>query len=141
VDHLWFEFGDEEEECDAFQRRFLYVVRERAKGWPCPPTSTYVLYFPAEETDAEGRPSEQDELRLVVDLTDQGSHHLAIGASLEGDTVLCSELHVCNLAPSEERDDIVARKAKGSVDELAAFTAEWIGEVLRRPALQYDRRH
>ncbi|MEV6742433.1 hypothetical protein AB0N14_38410 [Streptomyces sp. NPDC051104] len=79
-------------------------------------------------------------MRLVVDLTHQGSHYLAIGASLEGNTVLCSQLHVCNLVPSEERDDIVAREAKGSADELAAFTAEWIGEVLRRPALQYDGR-
>jgi hypothetical protein len=135
---VWFEFDDGQEECDAFQRRFLHLVRERAKGWPCPPESTYVLFFPAGEADDEA--SQQDEMRLVVDLTHQGRHHLAIGASLEGDTVLCSQLHVCSLVPSEERDDIVAREAQGSADELASFTAEWIGDVLRRPALPYDGR-
>jgi hypothetical protein len=64
-------------------------------------------------------------------LSHQGSRFLAIGASLGGDAVLCGQLRICSLALPYERDDIDARKTKRSADELAAFAADWIGEILR----------
>lgn len=141
MDSPWFEFDDEDEVCGGFQLEVLRLVRERAEGWPCPPDATYVMFFPAGETGHDGAPAEQDLMRLVVDLSRQGSHFLAIGADVEGDEVLCSQLHIGSLAPTDQRDDIVACEAKGSADELAALTADWIGEVLRRPTLRYDGRH
>lgn len=135
----WFEF-DEDEKCGEFQLEFLYLIRKHAEGWPCPPELTYVLFFPANDTDGGEPAAEHDEMRLVINLTRNGVIFRAIGASLEGDSVLCSELHTCNLALTNEGDDIVAREARGSASELAAFTAGWLGEILRRRTLRYDRR-
>ncbi|MEV6117732.1 hypothetical protein AB0L59_36005 [Streptomyces sp. NPDC052109] len=136
----WFEFDDEDEVCGAFPREVLRLVRERAERWPCPPGSTYVLFFPGGETE-DAPASEPDLMRLVVDLSREGSIFQAIGAEVEGDTALCTALHICDLAPTDEHADIVAREAKGSAEELAECIADWIGEVLHRPTLQYDGRN
>ncbi|MEV7979854.1 hypothetical protein [Streptomyces sp. NPDC086519] len=143
MDPLWFEFDEHDkvpENCDPFQREFLRLVREGAQDWPCPPSDTFVLFFPRDEPDEDGNTTEHDEMRLVVDLSHQRSHFLALGASLEADTVRCTELHICNFAFTQERPDIVPRERTGPVEDLAAFTIDWLGEILRRPALRYDGR-
>ncbi|MGW7528856.1 hypothetical protein [Streptomyces sp. NPDC054783] len=140
---LWFEFDEHDkspENCDTSQREFLRLVREGAREWPCRPGDTYVLFFPRDELDEDGNTAEHDEMRLVVDLSHQRVHFLALGASLEADTVRCSQLHICNFALTQERPDIVPRERTGPVEDLAAFTTDWLGEILRRPALQYDGR-
>ncbi|MFG3202101.1 hypothetical protein [Streptomyces sp. NPDC048192] len=71
-------------------------------------------------------------MRLVVDLGHQGARFPALGASLEEGTVRRSELHICNFAPTRERPDIVPCERSGPVEDLAAFTAGWLGEILRR---------
>jgi len=141
VHPLWFEFDEHDktpENCDPSQREFLRLVREGAQEWPCRPSDTYVLFFPRDELDEDGNPAEHDEMRLVVDLSHQRVHFLALGASLEADTVRCSQLHICNLALTQERPDVVPRERTGPVEDLAAFTIDWLGEILRRPALRYD---
>ncbi|MEV6052173.1 hypothetical protein [Streptomyces sp. NPDC052107] len=135
----WFEFGDDEAEvCPPFQREFLRVLRDRARDWPCSPESTYALFWAADEVDGDEPPL--DHMRLVIDLSNQRSIFLTLGALLEGDTVLCTQPHACDLTPTEKRADIVPRKATGSAEELAGFTADWFGAVLRRPPLRYDGR-
>lgn len=137
----WFEFGDDEAEvCPPFQREFLRVVRDRARDWPCSPESTYVLFWAADEADGNEPPPGREHMRLVIDLSNRQSIFLSLGALLEGDTVLCTQLHACTLTPAEERADIVPRSATGSAEELAGFTADWFDAVLRLPLLEYDGR-
>lgn len=143
MDPLWFEFDEHDrtpENCDPSQREFLRLVRVGVTEWPCPPGDTYVLFFPRDEPDDDGNTAEHDEMRLVVDLTRQRSHFLVLGASLEADTVRCSELHVCNFAFTQECPDIVPRELTGPTEDLASFTTDWLGEILRRPTLRFDRR-
>lgn len=143
VHPLWFEFDEHDripENCDPSQRGFLRLVREGAQEWPCRPSDTYVLFFPLDEFDEDGSTAEHDEMRLVVNLSHQRVHFLAFGASLEADTVRCSELHVCNFALTQERPDIVQCERTGPVQDLAAFATDWIDEILHRPALRYDGR-
>ncbi|WP_333738881.1 hypothetical protein [Streptomyces sp. IBSBF 2806] len=139
----WFEFDEDAktpENCDPSQREFLRLVREGAREWPCRPSDTYVLFFPRDEPDEDGNTAEHDEMRLVVDLDHRRVRFLALGAALEADTVRCSELHICNFALTQECPDIVPRERTGPVEDLAAFTLGWLGEILRRPALRYDGR-
>ncbi|MGW4302651.1 hypothetical protein [Streptomyces sp. NPDC004376] len=142
---LWFEFDEHDrtpENCDPSQREFLRLVREGAREWPCRPGDTYVLFFPRDELDESGDTAEHDEMRLVVDLSHHRARFLALGASLEADTVRCGELHICTLAPTQECPDIVPREHTAPVEDLAAFTTDWLGEILHRPTLRYDgRRH
>ncbi len=100
-----------------------------------------MLFLPCDELDEEGNTAEYDEMRLVVDLSRQRVMSLALGASLEADTVRCSELHICNFALTQKSPDIVPRERTGPVEDLAVFTTDWLGEILRRPALRYDGRH
>lgn len=140
---LWFEFDEHDktpENCDPSQREFLRLVREGAQEWPCRASDTYVLFFPRDELDEGGNTAEHDEMRLVVDLSHHRVRFLALGASLEEDTVRCSELHICNFALTQERPDVVPRERSGPVEDLAAFATDWLGEILRRPALRYDGR-
>ncbi|MEH0467392.1 hypothetical protein QA943_00800 [Streptomyces sp. B21-097] len=140
---LWFEFDEHDkipENCDRSQREFLRLVREGAQKFPCPPSDTYVLFFPRDEPDGDGNIAEHDEMRLVVDLGHRRARFLALGASLEGDTVRCSELHICNFALTQECPDILPRERTGPIEDLAAFTTDWLGEILRRPTLRYDGR-
>ncbi|MFI9568088.1 hypothetical protein [Streptomyces rishiriensis] len=139
----WFEFDEDAktpENCDPSQREFLRLVREGAREWPCRPSDTYALFFPRDEPDEDGNTAEHDEMRLVVDLDHRRVRFLALGAALEAGTVRCSELHICNFALTQECPDIVPREHTGPVEDLAAFTLDWLGEILRRPALRYDGR-
>ncbi|WP_405917569.1 hypothetical protein [Streptomyces sp. NBC_00728] len=143
MDPLWFEFDERDkipENCDPSQREFLRLVRRGAAEWPCPPDDTYVLFFPHDEPDDDGDTREHDEMRLVVDLSHQRSRFLVLGASLEADTVRCTELHICNFAFTQEHPDIVPRELTGPPEVLAAFATDWLGEILHRPSLRYDRR-
>ncbi len=140
---LWFEFDEHDkvpENCDTSQRAFLRLVPEGARDWPCRPSDTYVLFYSRDELDEDGNTAEHDEMRLVVNLSHQRVHFLGLGASLEADTVRCGELDLRNYALTRERPDIVPRERTGPVEELAAFTTDWIGEILRRPTLRYDGR-
>ncbi|WP_335979266.1 hypothetical protein [Streptomyces sp. CA2R106] len=143
MDPLWFSFDEDDPTpatCAASQREFLRLVRAGAADWPCRPDDTFVLFFPHDEPDDDGNTAEHDEMRLVVDLPWQRVHGFAVGACLEADSVLCTELHLCSLQPTQEWPGIEPRRHTGPPRELAAFTLDWIGDVLRRPDLRYDRR-
>ncbi|MER6067540.1 hypothetical protein ABT187_01515 [Streptomyces sp. NPDC001817] len=101
-----------------------------------------VPWFAFGDDEAEGGepPLERDHMCPVVELLGQRRIFLTLGALLDDGTVLCTQLHTCDLAPAGERADIVPREAKGSAEELAAFTADWFGEVPRLPTLEYDGR-
>lgn len=157
MDEDWFEVDDPDVSDE--QAAFVDVVRQSARSWPeCPPNTTAVLVFPADEEDEDDQQETTDGyerydaaideatangeaiLKLIMDLCDEERNLVlhTLGATLAGNRLFCSERHNQSYRP-EPSDYIEPLEATGLPEELGRIAAEWFEEIIRRPVIAPPR--
>jgi hypothetical protein len=133
----WFEI-DPETEAEMSQRElsFAAALRRRSSAWAPADIAGYFHVF-----DSGDVPAPLVAYVALVDLIDSQRHGLVnLGVHLLGDQVHGDRLHSQLLWPAEPSSSW-ALDARGTVEQLAEASAQWLRAMLDKPVVLYVWRH